>query len=111
MLQAVTGAAWADAHRRFTLATGALLDQADRPLQNTPAEGHRPDTDDQAAAYEDLKSALLAAGARGELPLADMEQALRRCSALRRAAQQAVKARQRLAAGGAAAHEPGPAGA
>lgn len=44
------------------------------------------------AAYEALKSALLADGAAGQLSLADMEQALRYFSALRRAAQQAHKA-------------------
>ncbi len=111
MLQATSGAAWAEAHRRFTLATGSLLDQAERPQPPTPRAGRPADDEDQAAAYEELKSSLLTAGARGELPLAEMEQALRRCSALRRAAQQAVKAQQRLAAGGAAAHDPGPAGA
>jgi phosphate:Na+ symporter len=46
-------------------------------------------------AYEDLKSGLLNAGAAGVARLADMEEALRRYSALRRAAQQAAKARRR----------------
>jgi phosphate:Na+ symporter len=103
MLSSATGASWAEAHRRFTLTTGALLDRA-----GAPEPSHRPEADEQAVAYETLKSALLTAGARGELPLAEMEQALRRCSALRRAAQQAVKAQQRLAAGGAAAYDAGP---
>lgn len=44
------------------------------------------------SAYEDLKSTLLTAGAAGQLSLTDMEQALRHFSALRRAAQQALKA-------------------
>jgi phosphate:Na+ symporter len=44
------------------------------------------------AAYDVLKAALLAAGAAGAMRLGEMEEALRRCSALRRAAQQAVKA-------------------
>ncbi|MDM7943676.1 MAG: Na/Pi symporter [Hydrogenophaga sp.] len=48
------------------------------------------------ASYEALKSALLKAGANGQLDLSDMERSLRRFSALRRATQQAVKARRRL---------------
>jgi phosphate:Na+ symporter len=42
--------------------------------------------------YQALKAALLAAGAAGEVPLAAMEEALRRASALRRAVQQVAKA-------------------
>jgi phosphate:Na+ symporter len=42
--------------------------------------------------YQALKSALLAGGAAGVVSMAAMEEALRRHSALRRAAQQAVKA-------------------
>lgn len=45
--------------------------------------------------YQDLKAALLAAGAQGQLRLTAMEDTLRRLSALRHAAQQAVKARIR----------------
>ncbi len=44
--------------------------------------------------YEALKAGLLAAGGAGITRLADMEAALRRYSAMRRAAQQATKARQ-----------------
>jgi phosphate:Na+ symporter len=51
------------------------------------------------ARYEDLKADLLAAGAEARLALTEMEQALRRCSALRRAAQQLHKSRRRLAEG------------
>lgn len=47
------------------------------------------------AAYEALKSTLLATVASGGAHLADTEEALRRYSALRRAAQQATKARRR----------------
>ena len=43
-------------------------------------------------AYQALKAALLAAGAAGQLRIAPMEAALRRYSALRRAAQQSAKA-------------------
>ena len=46
-------------------------------------------------AYQELKAAALQAGARGVWPLAEMEQCLRRASALRRALEQADKA-QRL---------------
>ncbi|MDP1693125.1 MAG: Na/Pi symporter [Burkholderiaceae bacterium] len=55
------------------------------------------------ARYEELKAALLAAGADGRLALAAMEQALRRDSALRRATQQLAKSRRRAPAGLAAA--------
>jgi phosphate:Na+ symporter len=44
------------------------------------------------ADYQQLKAALLDAGARGELPLAAMDARLRAASALRRAAEQATKA-------------------
>lgn len=47
------------------------------------------------AAYEDLKTGLLVTVAAGGARLADTEEALRRYSALRRAAQQATKARRR----------------
>ena len=46
-------------------------------------------------AYQTLKAALLVAGAAGKVPLAGMEEALRRYSALRRAAEQAAKAMRR----------------
>lgn len=55
------------------------------------------------AAYQELKAALLAAGASGRVRLGEMEEALRSFSALRRAAQQAVKARQRTPPEGDAA--------
>ena len=63
-----------------------------------------------AAAYEALKAALLVAGARGEVRLGDMEALLRRCSALRHAAEQAAKAWQRRLPKGKAstAHNPAP---
>jgi len=47
------------------------------------------------AAYEALKTGLLAVGATGGVRLASMEEALRRYSALRPAAQQATKAHRR----------------
>ncbi len=100
LLPATPGAAWADGHGRFVSAAGALLDPGNPPAPPDAHEAADTSAGDLATAYEALKSALLAAGARGELPLAEMEQALRRCSALRRAAQQAAKARLRLQAGG-----------
>jgi len=50
--------------------------------------------------YQALKASVLAAAAAGLLPLADMEALLGRYSALRRAVQQAIKARTRLHARG-----------
>ncbi|MCW5633268.1 MAG: Na/Pi cotransporter family protein [Rubrivivax sp.] len=50
------------------------------------------------AAYEVLKRELLATGAEGGLPLARMDDALRRLSALRRALQQAAKGAAQTAA-------------
>ncbi|HEY0858978.1 MAG TPA: hypothetical protein VGE16_18070 [Albitalea sp.] len=46
-------------------------------------------------AYQALKAALLAAGAAAQIGLDEMEEALRRFSALRRAGQQAAKALRR----------------
>lgn len=66
--------------------------------------------------YQTLKAALLAAGADGQLPMAAMEQALRRNSAMRRCAQQLAKARgpadapaavDAAASGPHAGHSPG----
>jgi len=56
------------------------------------------------SAYENLKTGLLTAVAAGGARLVDTEETLRRYSALRRAAQQATKARRRWPA---AAAEPG----
>lgn len=51
--------------------------------------------------YENLKAGLLAAGADARLTLTEMEQALRRWSALRRATQQLYKSQRRLLDGSA----------
>jgi phosphate:Na+ symporter len=48
--------------------------------------------DSLEAHYQSLKSHLLAAGARGELPVMEMESRLRAASMMRRAIEQAVKA-------------------
>ena len=82
-------------HDAFLTHTDALLalcdPQADEPQTATldAAAQH------MEASYEALKASLLAAGAMGGTRLSDMEEALRRYSALRRAAQQATKARRR----------------
>lgn len=80
----------------FTDAASALLCAGDTPGIQDPA---RPDDGllTMEARYEDLKAQLLAAGADARLTLTNMEQALRRCSALRRATQQLHKARRRAA--------------
>lgn len=89
-------AALADLQAGFLQSTTALLVACD-PLAAPPAAPVSADRVEQAMAtmertYEDFKRALLAAGARGELRLADMEDTHRRCGALRHAAQQAAKA-------------------
>lgn len=88
-------------HADFVTTMDALLARFEptaAPSQTVPAPTQASDADRQAMeqAYEGLKAAWLAAGAAGRLPLVAMEDALRRYSALRRAAQQAFKASQRL---------------
>ncbi len=74
------------------LALFALCD----PTQGEPSCGMLAAAlDAQEQAYQSLKAELLDAGAHGRIPLAAMEQALRRGSALRRAAQQMAKASRR----------------
>lgn len=70
-----------------------LLPQAGLPEAVAPAAATASEVDMEAA-YEALKASWLAAGAAGRLPLATMEDALRRHSALRRALQQTLKARR-----------------
>lgn len=82
------------AHAAFTRSADLMLMHSD-PVKPARDCGS-PDLSRMDADYESLKAALLASGAAGCQSLSEMEQALRRCSALRRAAQQAVKARQRL---------------
>lgn len=84
------------ARRAFSEAASALLERCGntRPLSKLDeldGDLHKVNT-----SYEVLKGALLSAGASGHLDLSDMERALRRFSALRRASQQAAKARRRL---------------
>ena len=82
----------------FDAAADALLARCDPPA---PVAASDLDADLRTleTRYEALKAALLTAGAQTRLPLPDMEQALRRCSALRRAVQQLHKSRRRQAGG------------
>jgi len=92
---ATADAAWKTAHGHFVARCGALL--AHGEAATAAGATTEPDADGATmdAAYQALKAALLNAGAAGRLPLAVMEDALRRYSALRRATQQAVKAQRR----------------
>jgi phosphate:Na+ symporter len=86
--------AFSAAHAVFAGATDRLLIRCDPTLPAYDAVGLDAELNTMEARYQDLKAALLAAGADGRLTLSDMELSLRRCSALRRAVQQAAKARQ-----------------
>ncbi len=83
----------------FVDATQTLLLQCD---SNEPSNVANLEAElgTMEARYEALKANLLAAGADARLALTDMEQALRRYSALRRAGQQLYKSRRRVLAGG-----------
>ncbi|MDZ4187043.1 MAG: Na/Pi symporter [Hydrogenophaga sp.] len=96
-LPASANADWAANHQAFVDATLALLTAHDEPRPAATAL----DAQTMEQHYQSLKAGVLAAAAAGTLPLADMEALLGRYSALRRAVQQAIKARLRL-------HEQGP---
>ncbi|MBX3638693.1 MAG: hypothetical protein KF683_25250, partial [Rubrivivax sp.] len=90
----VLGAGVAADWQTFTQQADELLALCD-PLATGPAADAETVAAALAAAessYQALKAALLQAAATGELAIAAMESALRRISALRRAAQQAAKA-------------------
>ncbi|MBK7531975.1 Na/Pi symporter [Piscinibacter sp.] len=89
----------ASAATAFTEAAEALLRRCD-PTEPMDLAGLEYGLGTMEARYEDLKAQLLAAGADARLTLTDMEQTLRRCSALRRATQQLHKSRRRIAGGG-----------
>ncbi len=95
-LAASAGGALVAAQARFAQLADELLVLCD-PLQGElPGAGLVAAALDAAEkAYQTLKATLLAAGADGQLPMAGMEEALRRYSALRRATQQAAKATRR----------------
>jgi phosphate:Na+ symporter len=77
-------------------AVQAALQEGEEGRAREPAAGQAanlgPAVARMEAAYDALKATLLAAGAAGGMRLGQMEEALQRSSALRRAAQQAVKA-------------------
>lgn len=89
-------ASLAAATAAFAAAADALLARGD-PHGPMDVAAMDADSGTMELRYEDVKAALLAAGADARLALTDMEQALRRCSALRRAAQQLHKSMRRLA--------------
>lgn len=102
---AAAGTGLAQAQSRFAHHADELFALCD-PQQGEPSPGMvAVALEHMEKSYQALKAALLAAGADGQLPMAAMEQALRRTSALRRAAQQLAKASR-----GAAAPEPVTAG-
>jgi len=83
----------------------AFVNQADALLAHCDPQRGQADTAVVATAlaaaevaYQDLKAALLVAGAAGGMHVEDMESTLRRYSAMRRAVQQAAKAAQWLSA-------------
>jgi len=85
----------AEAEAGFVQATAALLalcDPAPDAGPVVPPEAVAAALPAMEARYQALKAALLDAGAAGALRMAAMEAALRRFSALRRAAEQAAKA-------------------
>lgn len=85
----------------FVEATNTLLLHCD-PTEPSNVASLEANLGTMEARYENLKAELLAAGADTRVALTDMEQALRRYSALRRAAQQLYKSRRRLLEGGGA---------
>lgn len=80
----------------FDAAALALLARCEADALAGDAAGLEADLAAMELRYEALKAELLAAGADARLTLPDMEQALRRSSALRRALQQLHKARRRM---------------
>ena len=92
VLPAVHDARLIDLHAALLRAADALFqacDPADGPAGAGVAESA---LEAMEAAYQALKEALLDSGASGSARLTEMDDALRRYSALRRAAQQAAKA-------------------
>ncbi|GHC76085.1 hypothetical protein GCM10007320_14980 [Pseudorhodoferax aquiterrae] len=89
------------ADARVAAAEAAFLAAANAVLAHGgptgPADSPAADLGTMEVRYEEIKTALLAAGADARLALAAMEQALRRFSALRRGTQQFHKSRRRQA--------------
>ena len=76
----------------FAAATETLLEHVDPEMKLTDTSLVEAGLQDLEGSYQPLKSWLLAAGAQGRLPVAEMDARLRAASAARRAMQQAVKA-------------------
>ncbi|HSM22898.1 MAG TPA: Na/Pi symporter, partial [Rubrivivax sp.] len=95
---AAAGAEVEARHADFVAQAHALLILCDPTLGEAETAAIDDALQSGEVAYQNLKAALLAAGARGNVRMADMEAALRRYSAMRRAVQQAAKAKQRLTA-------------
>ena len=73
-------------------ATESLLERVDPEMKLNDTSLVETGLQDLEGSYQSLKSWLLAAGAQGRLPVAEMDARLRAASATRRAMQQAVKA-------------------
>lgn len=84
-------------HQTFVEVTLALLAAHDDPNPAVPPT-EALDSQSMEQHYQTLKAEVLTAAAAGLLPLTQMETLLGRYSALRRAVQQALKARSRLLA-------------
>ncbi|MBU1215245.1 MAG: Na/Pi symporter [Gammaproteobacteria bacterium] len=82
---------------KFNAQAEALLDEVDPAVARLERPAINLALDTLEDHYQLLKSHLLAAGARGELPVLEMESRLRAASMLRRAIEQAVKAAIMLA--------------
>jgi hypothetical protein len=82
-------------HQAFTASLQQCFEL--RPA-GADAESNAPGFDGppMEQAYQDLKATVLTATAAGAFPLSQMERLLSQYSALRRAAQQVAKARERL---------------
>jgi len=92
------GAAITTAHAAFVHQADAQLALCDPTLGRTDAVAIATALQATEEAYQDLKAALLVAGAAGDVHVGDMESTLRRYSAMRRAVQQAAKAAHWLSA-------------
>jgi phosphate:Na+ symporter len=80
----------------FSARVLALLPFVDPEKANGEHEHADSALQEMEEGYQTLKSALLAAGAQGRLPVTEMDASLRAASATRRAAQQAAKAARLL---------------
>ena len=101
VLPEVHDAGLIDLHAALLRAADALFRSCDPADGPGDASAIEPALEAMESAYHALKAALLDSGASGSARLTEMDDALRRYSALRRAAQQAAKAALHRAALGA----------